>query len=67
MDEIVEGTVVITGTHQAGTFVGIEAGQACVLLANTCLWYGNPKEMRIPQDQADLDSTFKEVDRFEGR
>lgn len=67
MSEIVEGNVVICSTGQAGTFIGIESGQACVLLANSCFWYGNPHQMRIPQSESDLLAAPLEVDRFEGR
>lgn len=67
MKEILVGEVVITGSGQAGTYIGIESGQACVLLANGCFWYGNPREMRLPQSSEDLAAAPLEVDRFEGR
>lgn len=67
MSNIVEGCVVIVGTGQAGTYIGTESGQACVLLTNSCFWYGSPKEMMLPQDRAHLDAAPLEVDRFEGR
>lgn len=62
-----EGSVVILArTLQIGTIVHM--GKDIWLLL-TCgdIWVGNPREVRFPQDQADLDACVLTVDRFEGR
>lgn len=66
MREYKEGTVVIVGTGQAGTVIGVHK-EYCVLLANGNLWYGFESQMREPQSQEDLDNCPLEVDRFKDR
>lgn len=67
MNEINEGKVVITGTGQAGTYIGGTKDQAAVLLRNGDIWYGNSGQMRLPQNQADLDAAIIDIDKFKGR
>lgn len=64
MNKIVEGSVVITKTTQAGTVIQIDGSEAWVLLANGDIWTGAVHFVREPQDQADLDSCPLEVERF---
>jgi hypothetical protein len=58
------GKVLIVGSGQAGTCLYGDKDSICVLLRNGDLWYGNPKECREPQDQADLDAAPVDFDRF---
>lgn len=64
MNEFVEGNVVICTTHQAGTLIHIKLKSVWVLLANGDIWVGNIHDVRLPQDQADLDSCPFNVERL---
>ncbi len=68
MDEVGLGKVVIiAATMQAGTVTHDDASGIWVLLTCGEMWIGNKRDVRIPQDQADLDSTVLTVDRFKDR
>lgn len=67
MNEFNEGMVVIVGTGQAGTIIGISSDQVSVLLANTDLWYGHKGLIREPQSAEDLSAAPFNVDRFKDR
>lgn len=68
MPDLIEGSVVIVADKmQAGTLIHVDTGNAWVLLACTEIWVGPKRNIRIPQDQADLDSCVLIADRFEGR
>lgn len=68
MSEIKEGYVVICGDGRSGTYLGDYGSQACVLINDGLIWYGNYNTLREPQDQADLDAaTNLTIDRFVGR
>ncbi len=62
-----EGSVIILAhTLQLGTI--IHMGQdVWVLLTCGDIWVGNQREIRFPQDQADLDACVLNVDKFKGR
>ena len=64
--EFEEGDVVVCATTQAGTVVQI-ADKLWVLLANGDFWFGPETQCDFPQDQAHLDASPREVDRFKGR
>lgn len=68
MDEIRPGKVVIIShTMQAGTVTHDDNSGIWVLLTCGEMWIGPKRDVRLPQDQADLDSTVPTVDRFKGR
>ena len=57
MTEFKEGDVVIlVSTGQAGTIFYLDAKSAWVLLTCGNIWIGSKREIRIPQDQSDLDA-----------
>lgn len=59
-----EGTVVIILTTQAGTIVQ-EGKDLWVLLRNGDMWVGSERQVRLPQDQNDLDACPVDVERPE--
>jgi len=61
-----EGEVVIVGTGQAGTVIGLYK-QYIVLLANGNLWYGFESQMHRPTSREELDLCPLETDRFATR
>lgn len=62
-----EGSVVIlTHTLQLGTIIYL-GKEVWVLLTCGDIWVGSQREIRFPQDQADIDACVLTVDRFEGR
>ncbi len=66
MDNFVEGSVAITcDTGQSGCVIQLDGSKAYVLLKNNDLWHGLVKQLRQPQDEADLASCPLNVDRVE--
>jgi hypothetical protein len=64
MDSFEEGSVVIlASTIQIGTIIYL-GKDAWVLLACGDVWVGNPRELRSPQDQADIDACVFRVERL---
>ena len=64
MDSFEEGSVVILATTiQIGTIVHL-GKDAWVLLKCGDIWVGNPRELRFPQDQADIDACVLNVERL---
>ena len=66
-ESIVEGTVVIVDTGQAGTVVQKTHGGIVVLLQNLNLWHGHPGKVYVPTTQEELDAAILEIDRFAQR
>ena len=67
MEEIKEGSVVVSGTGQAGTACDFKGSDIAVLLRNGDIWIGPVHQCHIPQSQEELDACPIDVDRFEGR
>jgi hypothetical protein len=65
MSEFVEGNVVICGTQQAGSIIHTDGRNVWVLLRNGNIWVGFINQIRMPQDQADLDACPLDVERAE--
>lgn len=60
-----EGDVVIVAhTMQAGTIVKVEKKDIWVLLTCGDFWRGSPRDIRYPQDAADLAACVLEVSRL---
>ena len=60
-----EGDVVIYLTGQAGTVTQITGQDVWILLRNADIKVGFIREIRFPQDQADLDACPIDVERVE--
>ena len=68
MNDFEEGSVVIVArTMQAGTIVYCDKDSVWVLLACGEFFVGPKRDVRHPQDQADLDAVVLNADKFEGR
>jgi hypothetical protein len=67
MNDFVEGVVVIVGSGQAGTIVEVTGRDVWVLLRNGDVWIGPMSQIRLPQDQADIDAAPLNVERLEKR
>lgn len=65
MVDFEEGDVVICGSGQAGTIAQICGRSVWVLLRNGNIWIGSMGQIRIPQDEADLEACPIEVERIE--
>ena len=64
MDSFVEGDVVILATTvQAGTIIHL-GSDTWVLLACGDVWVSNPRELRLPQDRADIDACVFRIERL---
>jgi hypothetical protein len=64
MNDFKDGDVVIVNSGQAGTL--IQTGKnVWVFLRNGNIWVGPIHNIRLPQDQADLDSCPLDVPREE--
>jgi hypothetical protein len=62
-DYLIEGSVVICDSGQAGTLTHLDRAEACVLLRNGELWHGIVNRLRKPQDDADLAACPIDVER----
>lgn len=65
MNEFIEGKVVVCGSGQAGSIIHTDERNIWVLLRNGNIWVGFINQIRLPQDQADLDACPIEVERIE--
>jgi hypothetical protein len=65
MGSFKNGLVVICATSQAGTVIQITGKEVWVLLRNNDVWVGTDHDIRLPQDQADLDACPIDVGRLE--
>lgn len=65
MDELVEGSVVICSTGQAGSLIQIDGKNVWVLLRNNDIFTGTSHQIRIPQGQEDLDAAPIDISRIE--
>ena len=67
MRDFEEGSVVILAhTMQLGTIIQM-GKDVWVFLTCGDIWVGPQRDIRFPQDQADLDACVLTVDRFQGR
>jgi hypothetical protein len=67
MDSFKEGSVVILATTiQIGTIIHLDK-DVWVLLACGDIWIGPQRDIRFPQDRADLDACILTVDKFKNR
>lgn len=64
MNNIFEGSVVICGSGQSGSIIQMDSKNVWVLLKNSNIWIGPMHQVRLPQDQEDLDSCPLEVERI---
>jgi len=60
---MVEGSVVIVSSGQAGTLVARSGESVTVLLRSGYLWQGPINQCRIPQDEQDLAACPIHVER----
>ena len=60
-----EGSVVIVATTmQVGTVIFLDKTDVWVFLTCGDIWVGSRRDIRFPQDQADLDSCVLNVERL---